>query len=242
MVQAMTQPEKAVASAGGSTSFEAIYTVLRERISLLEYPPGTVLSENTLAEEFGMSRTPIRRVLHRLEFDGLVAARHGVGTIVRSIDMMYLKQVYALRLKLIDLIAELSHVHVSDADLPGLERLLEQASALRDDRAPQELARVYLRYNEALTRAIGNEPLREITDRLFYQTSRVWVQLLPEMDWHEEVDAIVEEIGAVCAGLRARDLKRVADVRRDHFVRCLGRINHHVAGAEASATPLLRRG
>src|SRR5690554_3961959 len=79
------------------STVEHIYLELRERIAVLTYPPGTALSETKLAEEFGVSRTPIRQVLQHLEFDGLVEAKHGIGTIVSAIDFMYLQQVYALR-------------------------------------------------------------------------------------------------------------------------------------------------
>lgn len=215
-------------------SLEEIYLELRERISLLVYPPGTALSENKLAAEFGVSRTPIRQVLQRLEFDGLVEIKHGIGTLVSPLDFMYLKQVYALRLKLIDLIAELSPAHVSEGDLVVLEELLEAARELARSelRQPQALSRLYARFNEELVRAIGNRPLREITDRLFYQTHRVWLQLLPEMDWAEEVRFVVEEFEEVLAALRARDMARVAQVRRQQFVWCLQRINGHLSGLE----------
>ena len=213
-------------------TFDTIYHELRERISLLTYPPGTMLSENILASEFGVSRTPIRRVLQRLEFDGLVTSKHGVGTLVTSLDFMYLKQVYALRLKLLDIIADLSAVHVSDGDLIILGELLGHAKTMYGECQPTELSRLYTHFNEELIRAIGNRPLREITDRLFYQTHRVWLQLLPEMDWAEEVDNVVNEFSEVLVGLRARDMKRVSEVRRDHFVRCLARINRHLSGLE----------
>ncbi|MDO7654393.1 MAG: winged helix-turn-helix domain-containing protein, partial [Paracoccaceae bacterium] len=52
---------------------------IRSRISVLDYPPGMRLSEVELAEEFGTSRTPLRRVLARLEDEGLVKPMHGVG-------------------------------------------------------------------------------------------------------------------------------------------------------------------
>lgn len=219
------------------TSFAGIYTELRERIGLLVYPPGTALSENVLADEFGVSRTPIRRVLHRLEFDGLVTVTHGVGTIVTPIDMMYLKQVYALRRKLIDVIAELSHAHVADEDLNILDELVAQARQLRAKREPRRLGILYLRFHEAFGRAIGNQPLREVTDRLFYQTHRAWLQLLPEMDWGQEVDAVVDEISRVRAALCDRDMQRVSDVRREHFVLALRRLNSHLSGEEVAPMP-----
>ena len=63
-------------------TFERIYLVLRNRISLLDYAPGQRLSEEKLAEEFGVSRTPLRRVLARLEDEGLLKSVQSVGTIV----------------------------------------------------------------------------------------------------------------------------------------------------------------
>ncbi|HEU4986394.1 MAG TPA: winged helix-turn-helix domain-containing protein, partial [Rhizobiaceae bacterium] len=62
--------------------FDRIYSALRTRICLLDYPPGMRLREEDLAEEFETSRTPIRRVLARLEDEGLLRSVHGVGTIV----------------------------------------------------------------------------------------------------------------------------------------------------------------
>ena len=65
--------------------FERIYGIIRDRICLLEYAPGMRLGEEDLAKEFGVSRTPIRRVLSRLETEGLLESRHGVGTFVTTI-------------------------------------------------------------------------------------------------------------------------------------------------------------
>lgn len=215
------------------TSVDHIYLSLRERIAVLTYPPGTALSETKLATEFGVSRTPIRQVLQRLEFDGLVEAKHGIGTIVSSIDFMYLQQVYALRLRLISLIAELSPMHASEGDLVILEDLLEQAKEMTEPGySPVQLSRLYSHFNDEVLRVIGNRPLREITDRLFYQTHRVWLQLLPVMDWQEEVRFVIDEIAEVLTGLRRQDLAHVAQVRSQHFTACLQRINHHLSGLE----------
>ena len=58
---------------------DRIYRILRDRICLLEYAPGSLISEEELAQEFEVSRTPVRRVLGRLESEGLVQSVHGVG-------------------------------------------------------------------------------------------------------------------------------------------------------------------
>lgn len=228
-----SSPNSGTTPAAARTAFTALYSELRDRICLLDYPPGTVLSENKLAAEFGVSRTPIRRVLHALEFDGLVESKQALGTIVTALDMRELKQVYALRLKLIDLVAELPPGPVREEDLALLETLEHHAAALRaGEPRPRELGVLYQRFHLELGRLSSNRPLREITDRLFHQTSRVWLQLLPEMRWTHEVDAISEEIRAVRDALVARDLHRVAAVRRRHFQACLQRMNAVLAGQD----------
>ena len=89
---------------------ERIYRTLRDRICLLDYPPGARLSEEELAQEFAISRTPIRRVLTRLEAEGLIGSVHGVGTIVTDVDIEELAQVYRLRMELAPLLGKLDPI------------------------------------------------------------------------------------------------------------------------------------
>lgn len=210
----------------------AIYAELRQRVALLDYPPGTLLSENRVAREFGVSRTPVRRALHRLEFDGLVTVERGVGTIVSALDMLYLKQVYALRLKLLDLVGELESEWIDELEVQHLETLQAAAGGAGAAHEPRELARVYLDFNETVSRAIGNEPLREIADRLFYQTSRVWLQALPGLSWNDEVAIIREEMEATTEALRRGDMQAVARLRRRHLIDCIHRVNSYLGSFE----------
>lgn len=217
---------------------DAIYLSLRERIVLLDYPPGAMLSENALAVEFGVSRTPIRQALQRLEFEGLVVSRHGVGTLVTTVDLQYLREVYALRLKLIDITGELSPARVSKEELASLRALAAEVAGLTaTEPQPRELARLYMTFNEELSEAVGNKPLREIADRFFYQTARVWLQLLPELDWENEIAQIVDEAAGVIDALGAGDMRGVARVRAQHMRMCIERINGAI-GADVLGKPV----
>jgi DNA-binding GntR family transcriptional regulator len=180
--------------------------VLRDRICLLVHPPGTMLSENKLAREFGVSRTPIRRVLQALEFDGLVESTPGVGTIVTTLDLRYLKQVYALRLKLIDLIGELPAGGVRRR--PDSSRSCWSAPALRDEPDPAALAEVYQSFHETLSCVIGNRPLREISDRYFVSDGSRVAAAAARDGLAPEVDAVVDEISEVVTEALARDWRR----------------------------------
>lgn len=214
-----------------------IYKRLRERIALLDYAPGSLLSENQLAKEFGVSRTPIRQVLQRLEFDGLVTVVRGVGTVVAPIDMLYLKQVYDLRLKLIDVIADLDARWVSPSEIDTLRALHKEVLAMQGGGTVRDLAHAYLRFNETAMRAIGNEPLREIADRLFFQTSRVWPHALPTLDWRQEVAFAAQEIEAIAGALERGDMPLVAETRRWHMIDCIHRINRYLGNFDSAVLP-----
>jgi len=191
-----------------------------------------MLSENKLANEFGVSRTPIRRVLHRLEFEGLVVSKQGIGTLVTIVDLQYLKEVYALRLKLAEVIGELSPIRPSEEKIATLEELLEQVEAMRDQYKPQELARLYNTFQAEMTQLIGNRPLRAISDQLFHQTARVWLQILPDLDWDEEVNYVCDEIRDVIKALKTNNLQTMAQVRRNQMALLLARTSNYLGSAD----------
>ncbi|MBW2539794.1 MAG: GntR family transcriptional regulator [Deltaproteobacteria bacterium] len=64
----------------------SVYSIIRDRILYLEYEPGKILNEKILAQEFGISRTPVRDVLNRLEWDQLVRIIPRTGSMVTEIN------------------------------------------------------------------------------------------------------------------------------------------------------------
>jgi len=215
------------------TSQEEIYEQLRERICLLHYPPGAVLSENTLAAEFGVSRTPIRSALQRLEFEGLVTSMQGIGTIVASVDLKFLKEVYALRMKLAEIVGDLAGPRVPRETLANLSVLLQQCRQMADHYDPEAIARLYNQFHEEMLNIIGNAPLRHISNQLFYQTARIWLQILPDLDWQKEVEVTCDEIAEVIQALEKEDMRAAARIRRDYMSSFLSRMNRYLASADS---------
>lgn len=214
-------------------SQEEIYEQLRERICLLQYAPGAVLSENALATEFGVSRTPVRSALRRLEFEGLVTSMAGVGTIVASVDLKFLKEVYALRMKLAELVGDLARSRVPNGMVTHLQELLRECQGMTDNYDPEAIARLYNEFHDEMLNIIANEPLREIYNQLFYQTARIWLDILPDLDWEEEVEITCQEIADVIEALKKEDMQAVARVRRDYMSSFLSRINSYLASADS---------
>lgn len=207
---------------------DAVYRELRERICLLDLLPGTVLREQALAQEFGVSRTPIREALAMLRLDGLVNRRVGGGTAVSTVDLKVLRDVYALRIKLAELFADFMLVPVPAAVISGVRSLRPEVVEAAGSHDARRLGVLYNRLHETMLQAIGNDALKEVSDRLFRQTSRIWIQLLPEMSWEEEVQAFLDEIDESLEALEGSSANHMAEIRAKHMIMLLTRFNEYL--------------
>lgn len=213
---------------GPRLTADGIYESLRERICLLDLPPGALLREQNLAAEFGVSRTPVREALTMLRLDGLVVRQPGGGTSVSTVDLKSMRDVYALRMKLIELIADFMIVPAPPSVAERLHevrtRILE-ATGTRDARL---LGSLYNELHEAMLDTIGNQPLRIISDRLFKQTARVWIQLLPEMNWDEEIEIVLDELDRSIEAIEEGSASHLAAIRAKHMTMLLERFNAYL--------------
>jgi DNA-binding GntR family transcriptional regulator len=219
--------------------FERIYRTLRDRICLLEYPPGARLSEEELAEEFKISRTPVRRVLARLESEGLIEARHGVGTIVTDVDIDELAQVYHLRLELAILLGRLSPVPRSPTDLARIRALIARFDALPRNPDHKAYARLNMEFFAEISSMTGNLPLREISERLYFQTSRIVLKMMPKLNLVEEFAAFRREMEDILAAMELGDLESVGTIRRSHISMSFQRMMRYAHGGAAGGEAVI---
>lgn len=99
----------------------AAYEQIRQAIVEGRYPPGQRLIEQRIAEEFSLSRTPVREALRRLEAEGLVLSEPNRGAIVRSMSTDDVADLYGLRARLEAYGAELAAVRNQEADIERLD-------------------------------------------------------------------------------------------------------------------------
>jgi len=213
-------------------SDDGIYKIIRERICVGDYPPGDILSEQVLANEFKRSRTPIRKVIQRLEHEQFVTVKHGIGTIITPVNLRSIKQIYTLRMKLAEMIGELPPVaNPQQEHIESLEQLLAQIQDLREVEDVRRLAQFNIAMHDVRQPLIGNEELRRIFDALYYRTGRVWLQVLPDLDYLDEVNFMVDEINQTIQALHAKDMCAVGLIRRNSISLALGRIIHYLSSA-----------
>lgn len=176
--------------------FQVVYQTLRSRIVLLDYVPGSRLSEEQLAEEFKVSRTPIRRVLNRLEIEGLLEIRHGAGSFVTELSMPELLEVFQLRMELVRLMDILTPKAATQEVLQRLAALQTACLDVANDPKPKRrFAEINVEVFTTFMQLVGNQPLREVLEQLFYRTARMWPYWLDEQNVRVEADIFYAEIG-----------------------------------------------
>lgn len=226
------------ADEGARGRFDRIYQTLRMRICLLDYAPGSRLREEDLADEFGVSRTPIRRVLVKLEAEGLLRSVHGVGTIVTDIDVDELAQVYELRVELAELVGKLSPVAVDEPLLARVRDISRRCDRLVQEGDPREFAQINMEFFHLFNGLTANEPLREISERLYYQTTRIWLKTASQLAaykqlLHNEFVIFQREVADIAEAIEQGDLAAAGHVRRAHIALSFNRIRR----ASSQAAP-----
>ncbi|RWO44176.1 MAG: GntR family transcriptional regulator [Mesorhizobium sp.] len=214
-------------------SVSEIYEILRNRIALLEYSPGTKLSENTLAAEFGISRTPLRKVLHRLEFEHLLVRSQGSYTTVTEVDAKTLSQIYEVRMVLAENLYRFIDLPISPRTIETLQSLAEDAEQLKHNKDIHLLGRIHRDVEKALSAAISNERAREITENLYFEIGRIWLSCVPKLDWAEEMELLSSDVRELIYALQRGDLRGFGFRRRNQAAITLGRICKVISPGEA---------
>ncbi len=137
------------------------YTLILEAIDVGLYKPGDRLVESELAERFGVSRTPVREALQRLETQSLLT-RDGRSLIVSSLDHNQLAELYVVRSELEGLAARLAARHATQEEVRLLRAMIEEDRGLIDD--PQALSRANKRFHKQIHLASHNRYLVQQLD------------------------------------------------------------------------------
>jgi len=190
-----------------------IYFELRRRICLLDYQPGTRLNERVLASEFNISRTPMRSILQKLEHNGLISSQHGNGTIVTSIDLKSMRDIYIVRMRLMDAVGDSSPIPWDQAVLEEMRGLVARCDVLLVKHDKREFALVLLHLHTILHGLVNNPVLKEINETLFFQSARFWFLLLDRVDFRVQVGDLREEIRMLQQSLDIGDVTHFKDVK-----------------------------
>ncbi len=176
------------------------YTLILEAIEAGVYKPGDRLVESELAERLGVSRTPVREALQRLETQSMLA-RDGRSLIVATLDHNQLAELYAVRTELEGLAARLAARHATDEEIRVLRLMAEEDRALTGG-DPRALSRANKRFHKQIHLASHNRFLVQQLD-LVHRSMALMANTSFAAEGRDEVALAEHE--AIVAAIAARD-------------------------------------
>ncbi len=187
------------------------YSMILDAIDLGVYRPGDRLVESELAERFGVSRTPIREALQRLETQSLLA-RDGRSLIVASLDHNQMAELYVVRRELEGLAARLAAQHATEEEVRILREMVEADNALVN--TPAALARANRRFHKQIHLASHNRYLVQQLD-LVHRTMALMATTSLAADGRGEIAQ--SEHDAIVRAIETKDAQAADDALREHI-------------------------
>ncbi|RWR10853.1 GntR family transcriptional regulator [Paenirhodobacter populi] len=187
------------------------YTMILEAIDAGVYRPGDRLVESELAERFGVSRTPVREALQRLETQSMLA-RDGRSLIVASLDHNQLAELYVVRAELEALAAALAAKHAAPEEVRVLEDMVARDWEQMTDAF--ELARSNKLFHRQIHLASHNRYLVQQLD-LVHRSMALLASTSLAADGRR--DAALREHQAIVEAIRTGDEAGAAAALRAHI-------------------------
>lgn len=213
-----------------------IYNALKDRIIHLDYAPGTILKEQELAAEFGVSRTPLRTVLFRLEWEHLIKILPRTGIFVMELELSTITNVFQARLELEAVIGAMAFARLSAQQIQRFKELEAECSLVKPEKAPKKLAGIDMENKQIFHEAAGNPFLAEMSERLYALTYRLWYFNLLKMDpanWGNEVEAVREDLVILGQCFTAGTPEQLGQARKNQLLKHLERIRSSFLGLSA---------
>lgn len=151
---------------------EVVSETLRQAIRDGIFKPGERLMEIPLSEELGVSRTPIREAIRKLELEGFVIMIPRRGTYVADISLKDISQVFEIRSALEELAGALAAERITAEEIEYLERMLVEIGTYIEKKDMEKIVEADVNFHEVLYKASRNERLVEIIHNLREQTLR----------------------------------------------------------------------
>ena len=194
------------------TKAEAVYDEIRRRILRGVLPPNSTLNQDALAPELGVSVTPVREAVRRLEAEGLVQFHAHRSVVVSPLSLAELSEIYDVRLQLDPYAAAVATAKASEETLLAIERMAR--TQVSSD--PLEQATINRAFHRSIYAESGNRLLIETLDRLWERTDRYRILLVSsEID----VRQVVREHLEIVAAMQSRRSRLVAKLIRAHVTK-----------------------
>lgn len=193
---------------------DVVFNTLRQAILTGELKPGERLMEIHLGNKLGVSRTPIREAIRKLELEGLVTMIPRRGAVVAQITEKSMNDVLEVREALDVLCVELACDRITDEELKELNSACMEFELSVKTKDTKKIARADVALHDIIVRATGNQRLIQLVNNLSEQMYRYRFEYIKDASAHEK---LVEEHGIIYKSLLEKDKETARRATRLHI-------------------------
>lgn len=208
---------------------EIVFETLREAILSGKLEPGERLMEIQLAEEMGVSRTPVREAIRKLELEGFVVMIPRKGAYVAGISLKDITEVFEIRASLEALAAGLAAERASEEEIEQLERSLLAYSEQTNTQDIYKIVETDTDFHELLYKSSRNERLQTIITHLREVIQRVRTVSLSQPGRSKDA---VEEHRQIVDAIADRNVELAQNLAREHIYSAENIMLHSLKGAQ----------
>lgn len=193
---------------------DVVFITLREAILKGELEPGERLMEIALAQQLGVSRTPIREAIRKLELEGLVLMAPRKGAVVAEITRKDLKDVLEVREHLEELAVQLACQKATQEDIKHMRQLHQEFIDSLSQKDLTIIAEVDVRFHDAIYATTDNKRLIQILNNLREQMYRYRLEYIKDA---EKRNTIVEEHERIIEAIENKDIESAKANMKTHI-------------------------
>ena len=193
---------------------EVVCETLRDAIRKGILKPGERLMEIQLAEELGVSRTPVREAIRKLELEGYVIMMPRRGTYVANLSIRDVNEVFEIRTSLDSLASGLAAERITDEELERLQRLLVRISEYAETNDMEKIVETDTEFHDLLYQASRNTRLVGIIFNLREQLTRFRTT---SMAFPGRLAATLEEHRRIVEAIAQGDVKEAQAAAEYHM-------------------------
>ena len=193
---------------------DVVFNTLRKAILTGELKPGERLMEIHLANRLGVSRTPIREAIRKLELEGLVIMIPRRGAEVAQITEKSLKDVLEVRRALDALCVELACDRIDEEATQQLKKACEEFERATETKDATTIAKADVELHDIIVRATGNQRLIQLINNLSEQMYRYRFEYIKDENRH---DNLINEHRMIYESIVKRDKEGAARAAKIHI-------------------------
>lgn len=193
---------------------DVVFNTLRQAILTGELKPGERLMEIHLANKLGVSRTPIREAIRKLELEGLVTMIPRRGAEVAQITEKSMNDVLEVRRAMDVLCVELACERISEEELAQLKFACENFEQAVKTGDVKKIAKADVELHDIILQATGNRRLIQLVNNLSEQMYRYRYEYIKDFSQHER---LVEEHRIIYESLVSKDKETASEAAKTHI-------------------------